>query len=87
LIKVKDIRPGSAPAWRKEESCMTGQLIEVAPQGGGWTVTLRRRIRGVFQASAEAVTYARNLSDELERRGEHPRIRVHFNPTPTTLAH
>jgi hypothetical protein len=66
---------------------MTGQLIEVAPQAGSWTVTLRRRIRGVFTGSADAVTYARSLSDELERHGERPRIRVHFGPIPATLAH
>lgn len=66
---------------------MPGQLIEVAPHSGAWTVTLRRRVRGVFAASAEAVAYARSLSDELERDGGRPRIRVHFGPLPATLAH
>jgi len=62
------------------------QLIEVAPQECGWTVTLRNGVRAVFSASPEAVSYAQRLSDELEERGEHPRIRVHFGPTPATLA-
>jgi hypothetical protein len=66
---------------------MPDHLIEVAPKADGWAVTLRRRLQGVFAGSADAVAYARGLADELEQRGQRPRIRVHFYPIKATLAH
>lgn len=66
---------------------MPSHLIEVAPKEGGWAVTLRQRLQGVFAGSADAVAYARALAEELDQRGQSPRIRVHFNPIPATLAH
>jgi hypothetical protein len=86
LIKVKAAGHARVMLRAWEVPMMLRQLIEVAPQECGWTVTLRSGVRAVFSASAEAVTFAQRLSDELEQRGEHPRIRVHFSPTPATLA-
>ena len=59
---------------------MSGRLIEVEPMESGWGVSVSRRLCGQFPSSAQAVTFARTLSDEFERHGEGARIRVCFTP-------
>lgn len=57
---------------------MMDGVIEIAPEHDGWAVCFSRQVQGAFPAAAQAVAFARRLSDDLARQGSEPRIRVYL---------